>query len=135
MIDTEARKTLIYNHLEKPYKQLIKKYIAIGNSELISQEVVNVSLSLPEAVQQNLRIITDKMSQYTIGNKLWFRPTGTLVTVASVLLNESNPDILIGDHRNDGPILSTLVDINTLAFAQLAIESPDFHEMVFNYSV
>lgn len=129
MVDRESRKELIYKHLEKPYKKLIKKYMAFGDSNKIEDETLAVSLNLPEEIQLKLPIITDKMSNYTIGNELWNRTTGILVKVISVILGEHVPGALNGDFRNDAPILSDLVDINTLVCAQMAIESPDFRKM------
>ena len=129
MMDREARKELIYKHLEKPYRKLIKRYMALGDPQEIEQEMLAAGLNLPEVVQMKLPIITDKMSNYTVGNQLWNRTTGILIKVISVILGEHVPNALNGDFRNDAPILSDLVDINTLVCSQLAIENPDFRKM------
>jgi len=128
-MDSSKRISEIVNHLEKPYRSLIQSFMRLKTIKVIQDSMLETGLALPEAIQQKLPSITDKMSLYTIGNKLWGRKTGDVVTVISVILNEEVPDCLTGDKEADGIILALLLDLNTLAFARMAMESSDFRKM------
>lgn len=127
-MDSSKRISEIVNHLERPYRSLIQSFMRLKTIKTIQDAMLKTGLALPEAIQQKLPSITDKMSLHTIGNKLWNMKTGDVVTVISVILNEEVPHCLTGDKEADGIILALLLDLNTLAFARMALESPDFRK-------
>ena len=75
--------------------------------------------------------ITDDFTRLIIGNKLWDRITGDVVTVLSVLINEEVPKLLSHvDDDNKEFILSVLMDIHTLMMTATAINKSDFRKMM-----
>jgi hypothetical protein len=112
-MDRSKRISEIAKHLERPYRSLIKVFMQLKTREAIQASMLETALSLPEAIQQKLPSITDKMALYTIGSKLWERKTGDVVTVVSVILNEEVPDFLTDDEKMGGLIFALLLDLNT----------------------
>jgi hypothetical protein len=129
LVKTAKRMKKIVKHLEKPYRNLISCFMSLKTSKAIQDAMVETGLALPEPIQQKLPSITDQMARATIGNKLWDRKTGFMVTVASGILNEEAPGSLTGDIDVDAELVAALVDLNTLMMAQMALERPDFREM------
>ena len=128
-MEATKRMKKIVKHLEKPYRSLISCFMSLKTSEAIQDAMVETGLALPEPIQQKLPSITDQMVLWTIGNKLWDRKTGFVVTVVSAILNEEVPGSLTGDKDVDAELVVSLVDLNTLMMAQMALERPDFREM------
>ena len=129
-MQTEDRVDKIADYLEKPYKKLIKYYMKKNTLEEIDDAMLEVGLTFPEEVYQKLPAITDAMLRLTIGNKLWNETTGNVVTVVSVILDEELPGFQQLDEDLTAFVLSALIDMHTLVFAQMALQSPDLKEMI-----
>ncbi len=134
-INFSDRVLKIGDYLEKPYGSLIKYYLENISSQriqgVLKENAEIVALKLPEELQQKLPKITDDFTKLTIGNKLWDRITGDVVTVLSVLINKEVPGLLSQvDDDNKEFLLAVLMDMHTLVMTATAINQSDFKKMM-----